>query len=416
MLLPSHRSRKKTVGAALLFAAPLLLAGCGGGGKNASPVAQSTRSTSLTLSLTWPQKPSGVGRAFPVAANSLTISVTDSANNAQTQTLTRPPAGSANTTVTASFTNLANGRATVIASAFASGDGSGPILSQAVDAVVLQTGKQASANLVFPSPIASIVLAPADFSLVLGGTGKITATAIDDRDQTFTPVGIWASSNPAAVSVDANGNVSGVAGGTSVITFTDATFGKTAQTTVTVTLLTITQIVVTPQNPVLLPGATLLLAVSGQDDAGGVVQSPAGTWASSNPAVATVDASGNVTAVRGGSAIISFTDAVFGVTGATTVAVRSITQIALAPQNPTVAPGGTIVLSATGRDAGGVVQNTPPGVWASSDTTTATVSATGVVTGIRPGVVQITFTDSVYGVSATTSVTVRGGDAEVIIQ
>ena len=418
MSLPSHRHKRQgRLSAAVLFLAapfvPLVLVGCGGGGKSPTQAVQS-RSTSLALSLTWPDlSAKTAGRAFPVAANSLTITVRDSSGFTDTRTLVRPSAGSP-TTVTATFDALASGQATIVASAFASTDATGPPLSQASDSVNLQNNRQASANLVFPSPIAVIALSPASLPLARGGTAKLTALAADDRDVLLTPVGTWASSDSSVATVDASGNVTAVGGGTAAIIFTDSVFGKTGQAAVTIR--DITFIVLSPQNPTLLPGATLTFSASGQDDAGVVQNNPAGVWVSSNPVVATVDAAGNVTALRGGTTTISFTDAAFGITGSTTATVRGITQIALSPANQVIAPGATLALSAVGSDANGLVQSSPPGVWASSDATVATVSAAGVVTAIKPGSVQITFTDSVYGVTAATNVRVRGGDAEVIVQ
>ena len=338
MLLPSDfrngtRNQRWRGGTTLVLvtAAASLLAvssGCGGGGggKGAalvSPSSAASRSASLTVSLDWPDPTSLVnkGRAFPVAANSLSVTITDSTGFSSTQVLVRPPVGSANTTATANFFALSPGQATITALAFASQDGTGPVLSRATSSLVLQTGQQTGVTLDFPSPVASIAVTPAASTVLRGSLVKIFANATDDRGNTSTAMGTFATSDPAVATVDAAGNVTGVSIGTAVITFTDGTYGKSGQATISV--LGITQITLTPANYQIVPGATVLLSAVGKD-ANGVIQqfNPTGTWASANPNIATVDGAGNVTGVSAGSTTISFTDTVFGITGTTTISVR----------------------------------------------------------------------------------------------
>ncbi len=115
---------------------------------------------------------------------------------------------------------------------------------------------------------------------------------------TLTPSitgGTWASSNVAIASV-AGGVVHGVAAGAANISYTVTNVCGVAYTTSPITV-----------NP--LPDAG---SISGPDSVcvGGLVAltntSSTGTWASSNPSVATVSATGAVTGVTMGSAIISY--------------------------------------------------------------------------------------------------------------
>ncbi len=101
-----------------------------------------------------------------------------------------------------------------------------------------------------------------------------------------------------------------------------------------------------------------------------------GTWSSSNTAVATVDPStGVVSGVAGGTVSISYT---YGCTSTYTVTVTGPVAISGAG---TVVPGYTTNLSNT----------TSGGVWTSSNTSVATVSSTGVVTGVAIGNATITY-------------------------
>ncbi|MFI5196568.1 MAG: Ig-like domain-containing protein [Chitinophagales bacterium] len=103
---------------------------------------------------------------------------------------------------------------------------------------------------------------------------------------------------------------------------------------------------------------------------------PGGTWSSSNMAVATVSGTGLVTGLSPGSAIIFYTTASCSISVVVNVGTPPIIGAS------TVCSGSTIPLS----------NAMPGGIWSSSNTAIATVSATGVVTGISPGVVNLSYT------------------------
>jgi hypothetical protein len=134
----------------------------------------------------------------------------------------------------------------------------------------------------------------------------------------------------------------------------------------------------------------------------------AATWTTSAASVATVDATGLVTAVGAGSASITATST------ANTNRKASVTITVTAPavRNVTVSPSSAILKPG---DTQGFVANVDadPGVartvtWASSNTAVATVTAAGVVTAVTPGAVTITATSTANTtVSGAASVTVR---------
>lgn len=120
--------------------------------------------------------------------------------------------------------------------------------------------------------------------------------------------------------------------------------------------------------------------------------SAGGTWSSSNTSVATVT-SGIVVGMSAGTATISYTTTC--ASPATTVVTVYAAPSAIAGPS-TVCQGQTITLTNT---SGG-------GSWSSSSPSYATVGAsTGVVTGIFPGAVNISYSNS-CGTPATKSVTV----------
>jgi len=107
---------------------------------------------------------------------------------------------------------------------------------------------------------------------------------------------------------------------------------------------------------------------------------PSGTWASSTPAVATVNSSGVVTGVSAGTSTITYTASSGAVTAVVTV---------LAVPAPGATTGSSLVCMGTPET---LTNGTPSGVWSSSNTSVATVSTGGVVSGVAPGTANITYT------------------------
>lgn len=80
---------------------------------------------------------------------------------------------------------------------------------------------------------------------------------------------------------------------------------------------------ITPLSPSVNIGSTTQLAVTATDVSGKPIATPSNLkWSSSNTAAATVDATGLVTGVLGGTSIITVTDPVSGTTGSNTIQVN----------------------------------------------------------------------------------------------
>src|SRR5205807_588333 len=106
------------------------------------------------------------------------------------------------------------------------------------------------------------------------------------------------------------------------------------------------------------------------------------TWASSAPAVATVSATGTVTGVAAGAVTVTATSE--GKTGSAAVTVNlvPVASVAVAPASANIQTGQTVQLTATPRDSAGNPLTGRTVMWASSAGAVATVSASGLVTGI----------------------------------
>ena len=135
-------------------------------------------------------------------------------------------------------------------------------------------------------------------------------------------------------------------------------------------------------------------------------------WKSSDSAIASVDGSGNVTAVKAGSATITVTTKDGSKTASCTVTVASnevaVTGITLDQTTATMIVGDILTLKATVTPDNATDKKV---TWSSSDDAVASVDENGNVTAIAPGNVDITAKAGDY--SETCSVTVQAKNVPV---
>ena len=117
----------------------------------------------------------------------------------------------------------------------------------------------------------------------------------------FEPGITWSSSKPNVASVDQDGLVAGLAGGTATITVKSAN-GKKATCKVTVKEIKPKGIAL-PKAFIRIAPGEIFAAKASLTPA--TVSNPTVNYASSNPAVATVDGNGNITGVARGTAVIT---------------------------------------------------------------------------------------------------------------
>src|SRR5206468_3774914 len=119
---------------------------------------------------------------------------------------------------------------------------------------------------------------------------------------------------------------------------------------------------------------------------------------------ATVDNSGLVTTAAIGSATITATSEGKSGTSVVTVTNVPVATVTVSPSPASVVAGQTVQLTATPKDANGNPLSGRVVTWLSSNTTVATVNASGRVTGKVAGTATITATCE--GQSGTSDVTV----------
>lgn len=197
----------------------------------------------------------------------------------------------------------------------------------------------------------------------------ITGTASVCEGATTTLVssagGTWSSSNPAVGTISTTGVLSGLSIGTTTISYTLGT-GCARSLVVTVNAVP----------PAI--GGTLTVCEGTTNVLANSVAG--GTWSSSDLAVGTIDATGQLTGIAAGTTTISYTTAA----GCFTTAVATVVPTPAAITGPAV-----ICVGLTAA----YTNTTTPGFWTTSSTTTASISSsTGVATGVATGTVTITYT------------------------
>ena len=268
---------------------------------------------------------------------------------------------------------------------------------------------------VVPVAVASLAIVPASANVTIGGTVSLTAVTYDAAGHALAgrPV-VWASSSSQVATVDASGKVTGVSAGSATITGTSE--GKTGASSVTVTLVPVAAVSVSPGSASLTIGRTASLSAVTTDASGNVLSGRSVTWSSSNSAVATVSAQGLVSSLTAGTATISATSE--GKIGNAQVVVTappppSVASVSVTPPTRDLDIGGSATLIATLKDSTGAILTGRTITWATSAASIATVSNTGLVTAIGAGTATITATSG--GVTGTAAVIVNPAPPTVAV-
>lgn len=187
-----------------------------------------------------------------------------------------------------------------------------------------------------PPAVASVdVSAPAS-DLQVGGTLQLTATAKDAKGNALTGRTIsWASVSPAIATVSSSGVVTGVTAGSATITATIE--GKSGSQTVNVLPPPVASVSVTVASGTLQVGQKTQATAVTRDANNNTLTGRTISWSSSNPQIASVSTSGEVTALTAGSTTII----------ATSEGKSGSAQVTVSSGNPADAPQITAVTPST---------------------------------------------------------------------
>ncbi|HEX8274364.1 MAG TPA: Ig-like domain-containing protein, partial [Longimicrobiaceae bacterium] len=257
---------------------------------------------------------------------------------------------------------------------------------------------------------ARIAVSPRSDTLgALGAATQLRATVYSASGGAMSGAATsWTSLSAGVATVDAAGRVTAVAAGTARVV---AASGPLADTATIVVRQVVASVAVSPSAPVVQEGATQQVAATAKDANGNAIAGVAFTWTSSNPAAATVNGSGLVSAVAAGVSYVTAGAGGKSAVATVTVSAPAVATVSVSPGSASLAVGGTVDLSAVARDGAGRILTGRAVAWASSNPAVATVSATGLVTGVAGGTATITATSE--GKSGTAAVTVSAPAAPV---
>jgi uncharacterized protein YjdB len=143
-----------------------------------------------------------------------------------------------------------------------------------------------------------------------------------------------------------------------------------------------------------------------KDANGNVLTGRTITWSSSSTTVATINSSGTATGGAAGVTTIIATSEGKNGTAALHVNLAPVASVIVSPFTAVVSKGHQVQLGAAAKDGNGLTLQGRTFTWTSSDASIATVSSSGLVTGVSAGIVTITATETVSGKSGTSTITV----------
>lgn len=332
------------------------------------------------------------------------------AETAQLTAQVRDASGAALTGRAVIWTTSAAGTATVTSQGLVTGIAPGTATITATS-----EGRSGSAAVtVNPRPVSSVIVSPGQVTIFAGQSTQLTTLVTDDRGQVLTgrPIS-YVSSNVQVATVSQTGEVSGISPGSATITVTSE--GGTDTAVITVLPEPVASVDVTPPTATLIAGNFLQLTATPRNAGGQALVGRVVSWASSAPGVASVSSSGVVTGNVPGAAIIVAT--VDGKQGSAVITVLArVATVTVAPLTPSITVTLTVALTATLRDANGNTLTGRVVTWTSNTPAVATVSTTGVVTGVAAGSATITATSEGKTGTATVTVTPPGPVATVTVE
>jgi uncharacterized protein YjdB len=251
-------------------------------------------------------------------------------------------------------------------------------------------GKSGLANVtVTARPVSVVRVTPTSNQVTVGNSVTLLAEALDAGGiVVLGKAFLWTSSSSTIVTVSSTGVVTALAPGNATISA--SVDGIAGSATVTAAPVPIASISITPPTGTVTVAQNLQLHATPLDALGNVLNGRSITWGSSDNAIATVSSTGLVVGLAAGRSTITASSEGESATAAITVTLVPIDNISLAPSQATIAAGTTVQLSPTAKDANGNLLGGRPFTWTSDQPTIATVSASGVVTGVAQGVARVT--------------------------
>ena len=214
----------------------------------------------------------------------------------------------------------------------------------AVEIFAAAQGKEGSSAITTrPVPLARVTVEPATATVGVNRTSTLTARGFDaqGREITGRPVQ-WSSANIGVVTVDQTGRITGVAAG-GPVAVTATIEGQSAASQVSVALVPVSTITVTPGAATIAAGTTQQFTATLRDELGNALTGRAVNWTSSDPLIASVNAAtGLVTGNKPGNITLTATSEGRSSTAQVTVNVGAPARLAFVQQPSAVQVGSTM--------------------------------------------------------------------------
>lgn len=258
--------------------------------------------------------------------------------------------------------------------------------------------------------VSRIEVTPATTSVADGQSLQLVAKAYScDGSQLTVPSFAWTTSDATTVSVSASGMVLGEQVG-GPVTVTASVQGKQGSSRISVSPRSVASVRIDPSVASVAVGRTSTLVAVALDAEGNELPGRTATWSGSNDALLTVSAGGAITGVAAGGPV-AVTATIEGQVGTAQVTVvnAAVATVTVTPATSTIAAGSTVQLSAVLRDDQGNVLTGRAILWSTTDAVRASVSNTGLVTGLSAGPVSILATSEERTGSADVTITPAPG-------
>ncbi|KAA0549226.1 DUF5057 domain-containing protein [Bacillus sp. BGMRC 2118] len=254
--------------------------------------------------------------------------------------------------------------------------------------------KSDSINVTVRKPIESISISPNQLVITKGTTVDDVRAVINPSDATYTGLN-WNIRDTEIASVTGSGidvKVTGNKLGETELTVTSQPGNKTD----TISVIVIPNLSIDPSTKELYVGESHNFNIKGVNDS-------KFTWTVSDPSIADITQSGNVTAKQNGTTKVIATYKDYPISVEATLTVKPILESISLPETINIKVGDSVT----------VVPTVSPGTasdytftWEAEKPTYATVSNTGTLLGIKLGVTEITVTEIKTGKSASATVNV----------
>ncbi|MBI5546013.1 MAG: Ig-like domain-containing protein [Deltaproteobacteria bacterium] len=246
---------------------------------------------------------------------------------------------------------------------------------------------------VTPAELVSLAVSPSDAILPKGRSVRFTAEGsyTDGTTQDLTSTVVWGSSVPEYATISngpgEEGAAAAVGEGTTTVSATSGSVSGTA--TLTVTAAALVSLEVLPPQASLAKGTKQQFTVNGTYTDGSILDlTSTAVWESSDEAVATLsnaERSGEATAVGLGTASVTARMEGLQSTASLEVTPEQLVSIAVTPNNPVIAAGLKLQLTATGTYTDASTRDlTSLATW-STGFSGVTVSSSGEVTAVGAG-------------------------------